>query len=100
MTTVPPSRAPSTRGFLSTCSLGELLVLALEQRLHGSFVFETPLGQKGALMIDGGYVLKARAAQAVEPLGQLLVEDRLIDAATLESGLARAGQTAQRIGET
>ena len=41
----------STRGLLSTISLGELLVSALEQRLHGSFVLETTEGKKGALFV-------------------------------------------------
>src|SRR4051812_17316045 len=99
MTTLRPPRAPSTRGLLSSSSLGELLVSALEQRLHGSLVFETPAGQKSALFIDAGCVTKARTADPVEPLGRLLVECRLIEPATLDTGLARAGLTGHRLGE-
>jgi tetratricopeptide (TPR) repeat protein len=89
----------STRGLLSTVSLGELLVSALEHRLHGSFVFETTEGKKGALFVDAGCVTKARTPDAVEPLGRLLHEAKVIDAAAIESGLARAGQTGRRFGE-
>ena len=109
MTTVrPPATAGipltaqgaiASRGLLSTVSLGELLVSALENRLHGSFVFETTEGTKGALFVDAGCVTKARTPDAVEPLGRLLLEARVIDAATLETALARAGQTGRRIGE-
>ena len=99
MTTLRPPRAPSTRGLLSSSSLGELLVFALEQRLNGSLVFETPAGEKSALFLEAGYVTKARTAPAVEPLGHLLVEARLIDPASLDSGLAQAGLTGHRLGE-
>src|SRR6185295_18537286 len=99
MTTLRPPRAPSTRGLLSASSLGELLVFALEQRLHGSFVFETAAGQKSALFIDAGCVTKARTTDPVAPLGRLLVDERLIEQATLDAGLARAGLTGNRLGE-
>ena len=89
----------STRGLLSTISLGELLVSALEQRLHGSFVLETTEGKKGALFVEAGCVTKARTPDAVEPLGRLLQEAKVIEASTIELGLARAGQTGRRVGE-
>jgi tetratricopeptide (TPR) repeat protein len=84
---------------LSTVSLGELLVSALEHRLQGSFVLETTEGKKGALFVDAGCVTKARTPDAVEPLGRLLQEAKVIQAATIERGLARAGQTGRRLGE-
>jgi tetratricopeptide (TPR) repeat protein len=99
MTTLRPSRAPSTRGLLSASSLGELLVFALEQRLQGSFVFETLEGKKSALFVAGGCIVKARTEDPVEPLGRLLAEAELIDTATLNSGLIEAGLTGHRIGE-
>ncbi|MEO8182198.1 MAG: DUF4388 domain-containing protein [Deltaproteobacteria bacterium] len=99
MTTPRPPRAPSTRGLLSASSLGELLVFALEQRLQGSFVFETLDGKKSALFVEGGCIVKARTEDPVEPLGRLLAEARLIDTATLDSGLIEAGLTGHRIGE-
>lgn len=87
------------RGLLSTVSLGELLVSALEHRLQGSFVLETTEGKKGALFVDAGCVTKARTPDAVEPLGRLLLEAKVIQAASIELGLARAGQTGRRLGE-
>jgi tetratricopeptide (TPR) repeat protein len=99
MTTLRPPRAPSTRGLLSANSLGELLVFALEERLQGSFVFETIEGQKSALFVDAGQVIKARTEVPVEPLGRLLAEARLIDTATLDAGLVQAGLTGHLLGE-
>src|SRR4051812_32945828 len=98
MTSWPP-RAPSTRGVLSASSLGELLVFALEQRLQGSFVFETSDGTKSALFLAAGCIAKARTEAPVEPLGRLLMDAGLIDSATLDSGLAQAGLTGHRLGE-
>jgi tetratricopeptide (TPR) repeat protein len=89
----------STRGLLSTSSLGELLVSALEHRWHGSFVFETSEGKKGALFVDAGCVTKARTPDTVEPLGRLLTDAKVVAAATIDAALARAGQTGRRLGE-
>src|SRR5690348_14056347 len=109
MTTVrPPATAGipltahgaiASRGLLSTVSLGELLILALEHRLHGSFVFESPEGNKGALFFDAGCVTKARTPDTVEPLGRLLQEAKVVEAPTIDLGLTRAGQTGRRLGE-
>ena len=89
----------SSRGLLSTASLGELLAWAREHRLRGSFVFETTEGKKGALFVEAGCVTKARTPAAVEPLGRLLLEAHVLDAAAIERGLARAGVTGRRLGE-
>jgi tetratricopeptide (TPR) repeat protein len=75
------------------------LVVALEQRLEGSLVFETIDGKKSALLVAAGCIAKACTEAPVEPLGRLLVEAGLIDSATLDSGLAQAGLTGHRLGQ-
>lgn len=87
------------RGRLSTTSLAELLVLALERRASGSFVFETPVSDKSALVVSSGRVTKVRTAEPVEPLGQLLTASGLIDRSTLEHGLRAARERNDRLGD-
>ena len=79
--------SPTARGRLSTTPIEQLLVLALERRLSGSFVFETPASDRSALVVASGRVTKVRTAELVEPLGRLLTDSKLIDTATLERGL-------------
>lgn len=90
---------PMARGRLSTTSLAELLVLALERRLNGSFVFETPISDKSALVVAGGRVTKVRTADPVEPLGHLLTESGVIDRATLDQGLRLARERNEYLGD-
>lgn len=90
---------PLARGRLSTTSLVELLVLALERRLNGSFVFETPESDRSALVVASGRVIKVRTAAPVELLGHLLTDSGLIDRATLERGLRVAQERKDRLGD-
>ena len=94
------ARLPQARGRLSSTSMVELLVLALERRLNGSFVFETPLSGKSALVVASGRVTKVRTAEPVEPLGRLLTDSGVIDRATLERGLRVAQERKDRLGDT
>jgi tetratricopeptide (TPR) repeat protein len=84
---------------LSATSLAELLVLSLERRLSGSFVFETPISDKSALVVEAGRVTKVRTAEAIDPLGRLLTDSGVIDPATLELGLRRAQEQRDRLGD-
>jgi len=90
---------PTARGRLSTTSLAELLVLSLERRLSGSFVFETPVSDKSALVVLAGRVTKVRTAQTIDPLGRLLTDSGVIDPATLELGLRRAQEQQDLLGD-
>jgi tetratricopeptide (TPR) repeat protein len=87
------------RGHLSTTSLAELLVLALERRLNGSFVFETPASDKSALVVAGGRVTKVRTAELVEPLGKLLTDSGVINQATLQQALRLSHERNDRLGD-
>jgi hypothetical protein len=84
---------------LSATPLAELLVLVLERRSSGSFVFETPGGDKSALVVAGGRVTKVRTAEPVEPLGRLLTESGVIDRATLQQALRLARERNDRLGD-
>ncbi len=91
--------AEPTRGFLSTTPLPELLASALERKLKGSFLFETPDGSKSALVLDQGCVLKVRTARPSDPLGRLLIEAGMIDPTTLSRGLMIATEQRRHLGE-
>jgi tetratricopeptide (TPR) repeat protein len=91
--------SPTARGRLSTTPIEQLLVLALERRLSGSFVFETPASDRSALVVASGRVTKVRTAELVEPLGRLLTDSKLIDTATLERGLQLAHERHGRLGD-
>lgn len=102
MSSQPPgshARAPIARGRLSTTSLAELLVLALERRANGTFVFEPPSSDRSALVVAGGRVTKVRTAEPVEPLGRLLTESGAIDGATLQQALRLAQERNDRLGD-
>lgn len=76
----------------------ELLVLALDRKLHGSLVIKSPASTKSALFLDAGRVTKVRTAEPVEPLGRLLVTSGAIDRATLDAALHRAARHRDRLG--
>src|SRR3954447_16807134 len=90
---------PTARGRLSTTPIEQLLVLALERGLSGSFVFETPDSDRSALVVASGRVTKVRTAEVVEPLGRLLTDSKLIDSSTLERGLRLAHERHNRLGD-
>jgi hypothetical protein len=90
---------PTARGRLSTTPIEQLLVLALERGLSGSFVFETPDSDRSALVVASGRVTKVRTAEMVEPLGRLLTDSKLIDTPTLERGLRLARERRGRLGD-
>jgi tetratricopeptide (TPR) repeat protein len=99
MTTLWPALSPAIRGRLAQSSLSELLASALEHHLDGSFVLETVEGNKSALVVQRGIVIKARTATPVEPLGQVLLQAGLIADTTLQSALAKAGLAKQALGQ-
>jgi tetratricopeptide (TPR) repeat protein len=75
------------------------LVLALDRKLCGSFVFETPTGDKSALLVAKGRVTKVRTAEPVEPLGGILVGTGALSSAALDAALLSARRQRQRLGE-
>lgn len=94
------STRPQVRGKLSATSLPELLVLALDRKLHGSVVIKTPTSTKSALYFHAGRVTKVRTPEPVEPLGRLLLSSGAIDGSTLDAALHRARRDRSRLGSS
>lgn len=91
---------PNARGRLATTSLPELLVVALERRLEGSFLFDVPHAEPSALVVHAGRVIKVRTAGAAEPIGRMLLERGAIDRGTLDTSLRLANYPQRRrLGE-
>lgn len=91
--------SPMARGRLSSISVAELLVLSLDRRLNGSFVFEAKVSGRSALVVASGHVTKLRTAEPIHPLGRLLTESGVIDHATLEQGLRLAHAHKDLLGD-
>ncbi len=75
-------------GNLATTPVPELLVYALDHALDGTLVLEEPNGHKSAILFQTGAPAKAKTAEPVAYLGQVLVELGSIDQATYERTLA------------
>lgn len=69
-----------------------LLVYALDRKLTGSIVLETPEGERSAFSVKDGVPTKAKTAEPVIHLGRLLLEKGKIDEATLNRTLARVAK--------
>lgn len=67
-------RKPTAAGALATTPLPNLLAYLLDRRLTGTLVVEDAAGQKSALFFEQGRPVKARTAEPVVLIGQLLVE--------------------------
>lgn len=80
---------PTATGNLEATPLSQLLVYALDKRLTGSFIFQTPDRQKTALYCAGGAPAKAKTGQPVIHLGRLLLELGKIDEDTYNKTLTR-----------
>lgn len=71
-------RATAT-GTLATTPIPHLLVYLLDKRLTGTVVLELPGAGRSALLVEQGQPVKAKTADPVILLGDLLVERELID---------------------
>jgi curved DNA-binding protein CbpA len=85
-------------GNLAKTPIPELLVYALDHALDGTLVLEEPDGRKSAILFQAGAPAKAKTAEPVAYLGQVLVEQGSIDQATYERALREAQATRQLFG--
>jgi curved DNA-binding protein CbpA len=85
------AEATATGTFEAT-PLSALLVYALDKRLDGTFVLQTPDGQRSAFTVEAGVPIKAKPAQPVIHLGRLLLELGKIDEDTYNKSLARVAK--------
>ncbi|MBN2196201.1 MAG: DnaJ domain-containing protein [Polyangiaceae bacterium] len=77
-----------------------MLVSLLDRRLTGSLVIQDPTNRKSAITIAEGLVVKARTAEAVVRLGDLLVELHALDTTTLERALRLGKQANVPLGQS
>lgn len=92
------SEATAT-GNLEATPLSQLLVYALDKRLTGSFIFQTPDRQKSALYCVDGAPANAKTAQPVIHLGRLLLELGKIDEGAYNQTLTRVAKERQLHGK-
>lgn len=79
---------PTAVGTLAATPLPVLLVTMFDRQLDGTVVFETPAGQKSAVLFEEGAPSKAKTHEAVIYLGRLLLESGKIDAGAHDRTLA------------
>lgn len=81
------SKLPSA-GSLDDKPLYQLLIHALDRRLEGSLVLETPSGGKTALSFKRGQVVKLKPSSPIARLGTVCVGRGILNSAQLERVLA------------
>jgi tetratricopeptide (TPR) repeat protein len=81
---------PTAAGTLSATPLPNLLAYMLDRALTGTLVVEDPAGQKSAVSFEHGHPTKARTAESVILIGQLLVELGLLDRSVAEQAAEQA----------
>ena len=86
-------------GNLAKTPIPELLVYALDHALDGTLVLEEPDGRKSAILFQAGAPAKAKTADPVAYLGQVLVEQGRINQATYEQALRESQATRQLLGQ-
>jgi curved DNA-binding protein CbpA len=91
--------APTASGTLAATPLAHLLVYALDRRLTGSLVVETPTGEKHALELKDGAAVAAITSSPVAPLGELSVARGVLARERLAPALELARDGAQRLGQ-
>ena len=91
--------SPTASGRLSTASLPELLVMSLERRLGGSFVFTAPAQRESTLVVASGRVVKVRPPEPVERLGRMLKDAGAVQPSALERALELGQRGEGRLGE-
>ncbi|HEV8247662.1 MAG TPA: DUF4388 domain-containing protein, partial [Polyangiaceae bacterium] len=91
--------APNAQGQLAQTPLLHLLVYALDRRLSGTLVLEDPNGKRHALYFLSGVPIKARAAEPVNRLGELLIALGLVDEGRIGEALEQGRAEHRLLGE-
>ena len=90
---------PSAQGSLQQTPLLHLLVYALDRRLSGTLVLEDPTRRKHAILFADGVPSKARPAEAVRRLGEILVEFGACQEAAIGAALEQAKAERRLLGQ-
>jgi hypothetical protein len=77
-------------GSLEATPFADLLVHAFDHRLTGTLVLEEPSGSRHGVYFEAGLPRKAKTADSVAPLGEVLVETGVISERVHRSTLSRA----------
>jgi hypothetical protein len=77
-------------GSLEATPFVDLLVHAFDHRLTGTLVLEEPSGLRHGVYFEAGLPRKAKTADSVAPLGEVLVETGVISERVHKSTLSRA----------
>jgi curved DNA-binding protein CbpA len=86
-------------GSLAQTPVPELLVYALDHNLNGTLVIEEPSGAKSAVLLEAGAPSKAKTAEPVVTLAQVLVEQGVIDEVAARAALTKMGEQNKLFGE-
>src|SRR5689334_7130987 len=82
---------PTAEGDLGRTPFAHLLVYVLDKRLTGALVLSEPSGTTHRLRLEAGAVVKIHPGNEHVRLGELLIEEGAIDAATLQGALSMPG---------
>src|SRR5262245_47140422 len=90
---------PSAQGSLQQTPLLHLLVYALDRRLNGTLVLEDPTRRKHAILFADGVPTKARPAEAVRRLGEILTELGACEEPAILAALEQAKAERRLLGQ-
>ena len=82
-----PLGPPTAEGSLQKTPFVHLLIYMLDQRLSGTTVFTLPSGMAHSVYFHDGTPAKVRTGTMLEPLDRVLVDEGLVDEATLRGTL-------------
>lgn len=87
-------------GTLAQTPLAHLLVYMLDKQLSGTVVVEDAARNKNAVLVAQGAPTKAKTADPVAPLGELLVQQGALKASERDAALGRARAEGKLLGES
>jgi curved DNA-binding protein CbpA len=90
---------PSAQGSLQQTPLLHLLVYALDHRLSGTLVLEDPTRRKHAILLQDGVPTKARPADPVQRLGEILVDAKACQPEAIEAALEQSKPERRLLGQ-
>ena len=90
---------PTATGTLEGTPLPHLLVYALDRRLNGTLVLESPVGGRSAVLFAEGAPTKVKTAEPVIYLGRLLLEMGAIDDGTYNRTLVPVAEQRKLHGQ-
>ena len=97
--TVPPELRPSALGTLSKTPLSHLIVFVAEKRLDGTLVLRGSDRSESVVVFSQGSPGKVKTTYVSAPLGRVLLQLEMVDAASLESASEACAHNDEPLGE-